>query len=291
MERKKQHKDTQGRKPNLGNNKDKRTPSKDAHSRKNTAAPSIEKFEIPDELRLNKYLAHAGVASRRKADELIAKGLIKVNGAVVSEVGQKIRQDDKVEFEGKVVRPERKVYILLNKPKGYITTTDDEKDRKTVMDLVKNAAVKLKLPYDLRLYPVGRLDRNTSGVLLITNDGDLSLKLTHPSNSMAKIYKAELDKPLKQEHFDALLKGSELEDGFAKIDELEYVDTTDGTVLGIEIHMGKNRIVRRLFEHYGYNVEKLDRMSFAGLTKKDLPRGKWRFLNEKEVMNLKHFKN
>jgi 23S rRNA pseudouridine2605 synthase len=242
-------------------------------------------------LRLNKYLAHAGVASRRKADELIAKGLIKVNGVVISEVGCKIKQDDKVEFEGKVVRPERKVYILLNKPKGYITTTDDEKDRKTVMDLVKNASVKLKLPYDLRLYPVGRLDRNTSGVLLITNDGDLSLKLTHPSNSMAKIYKAVLDKSLKQEHFDALISGTTLEDGVAKIDELAFVDTTDGTTLGIEIHMGKNRIVRRLFEHYGYVVEKLDRMSFAGLTKKDLPRGKWRFLNDKEVMNLKHFKN
>lgn len=259
--------------------------------RKKVESSPQEEFVIPEELRLNKYLAHAGVASRRKADDLIAKGLIKVNGKVVSEVGFKIKAEDKVEFEGKVVRPERKVYILLNKPKGYITTTDDEKDRKTVMDLVKGASAKLKLPYDLRLYPVGRLDRNTSGVLLITNDGDLSLKLTHPSNSMAKIYKASLDKPLKQEHFDALLTGTTLEDGFAKIDELAFVDTTDGTVLGLEIHMGKNRIVRRLFEHYGYVVEKLDRMSFAGLTKKDLPRGKWRFLGDKEVMNLKHFKN
>lgn len=259
--------------------------------KKRAPKEAIEEFIVPEELRLNKYLAHAGVASRRKADELIAKGLIKVNGKVVSEVGHKVKKEDKVEFEGKVVKPERKVYILLNKPKGYITTTDDEKDRKTVMDLVKGASAKLKLPYDLRLYPVGRLDRNTSGVLLITNDGDLSLKLTHPSNSMAKIYKATLDKPLKQEHFDALLMGTDLEDGHAKIDELAYVDTTDGTVLGLEIHMGKNRIVRRLFEHYGYVVEKLDRMSFAGLTKKDLPRGKWRFLSDKEVMNLKHFKN
>lgn len=244
---------------------------------------------IADEIRLNKFLAHSGVASRRKADELISQGLVKVNGKVVTEVGMKVNLRDKVEFEGKEVQPERKVYILLNKPKGYITTTDDDKDRRTVMDLVKSASVKLKLPYDLRLYPVGRLDRNTTGVLLITNDGDLSLKLTHPSNSMAKVYKATLNKGLSQEHFEALLKGTELEDGMAKIDELAYVDSKNGEVLGIEIHMGKNRIVRRLFEHYGYVVEKLDRMTFAGLTKKDLPRGKWRFLNEKEVRQLKHF--
>ena len=248
-----------------------------------------EEFETPKEIRLNKYLAHSGVASRRKADELISKGLVKVNGKVVSEVGMKVQARDKVVFEGKEVKPERKVYILLNKPKGYITTTDDEKDRKTVMDLVKSASVKLKLPYDLRLYPVGRLDRNTTGVLLITNDGDLSLTLTHPSNSMAKIYKATLNKPLAKEHFEALLEGTELEDGMAKIDELAYVDSKDGHILGIEIHMGKNRIVRRLFEHYGYVVEKLDRMTFAGLTKKDLPRGKWRFLSDKEVRQLKYF--
>lgn len=244
---------------------------------------------VPDEIRLNKYLAHSGVASRRKADELISQGLVKVNGKTVTEVGQKVTSRDKVEFEGKEVKPERKVYILLNKPKGYITTTDDDKDRRTVMDLIKSASAKLKLPYDLRLYPVGRLDRNTTGVLLITNDGDLSLKLTHPSNSMAKVYKATLNKGLSQEHFEALLKGTELEDGNAKIDELAYVDSKDGEVLGIEIHMGKNRIVRRLFEHYGYVVEKLDRMTFAGLTKKDLPRGKWRFLSDKEVRQLKHF--
>jgi 23S rRNA pseudouridine2605 synthase len=259
--------------------------------KRRTEEEPVKAFIIPEELRLNKYLAHAGVASRRKADELIVKGSVKVNGIVISEVGHKIKKDDKVEFEGKLVKPERKVYILLNKPKGHITTTDDEKDRKTVMDLVKGASAKLKLPYDLRLYPVGRLDRNTSGVLLITNDGDLSLKLTHPSNSMAKIYKVSLNKALKQDHFDALIQGTTLEDGFAKIDELAFVDTTDGMTLGIEIHMGKNRIVRRLFEHYGYVVEKLDRMSFAGLTKKDLPRGKWRFLSDKEVVNLKHFKN
>ena len=158
------------------------------------------------------------------------------------------------------------------------------------MDLVKNVSKQLKLPYDPRIYPVGRLDRNTSGVLLLTNDGDLSLRLTHPSHSMAKIYKVSLNKPLSQEHFDALKQGTELEDGFAEIDELAYVDTQDGTVLGVEIHMGKNRIVRRLFEHYGYVVEKLDRMVFAGLTKKDLPRGRWRLLTEKEIRQLKYLK-
>jgi 23S rRNA pseudouridine2605 synthase len=202
----------------------------------------------------------------------------------------KVKVTDMVEFEGKPVRPEKKIYVLLNKPRGYITTTDDDKDRKTVMDLVKNVSKQLKLPYDPRIYPVGRLDRNTSGVLLLTNDGDLSLRLTHPSHSMAKIYKVSLNKPLSQEHFDALKQGTELEDGLAEIDELAYVDTQDGTVLGVEIHMGKNRIVRRLFEHYGYVVEKLDRMVFAGLTKKDLPRGRWRLLTEKEIRQLKYLK-
>tara|TARA_B100001093_G_scaffold490817_1_gene530246 strand:+ start:761 stop:1558 length:798 start_codon:yes stop_codon:yes gene_type:complete len=249
-----------------------------------------QKHEIPQEIRLNKYLAHAGVASRRKADEFIGQGLIKVNGKLVKKIGCKVKLGDVVEYAGKVVRPEKKVYVLLNKPKGYITTTDDERDRKTVMDLVKNVSTKLKLPYEVRLYPVGRLDRNTSGVLLLTNDGDLSLKLTHPSNSMAKVYKASLNKPLSQEHFDLLLQGTELEDGMARIDELAYVDSKDGTILGIEIHMGKNRIVRRLFEHYGYVVEKLDRMIFAGLTKKDLPRGRWRILRDKEILRLRHFK-
>lgn len=249
-----------------------------------------EEKEAPSEIRLNKYLAHSGVASRRKADELISQGLVKVNGKIVAEVGHKVKPDDQVEYEGKIVRPEKKVYILLNKPKGYITTTDDERDRKTVMDLVKNVSTKLKIPYELRLYPVGRLDRNTSGVLLLTNDGDLSMKLTHPSFSMAKIYKATLNKPLSEEHFEALLEGTTLDDGLAKIDELAYVDSQDGRVLGIEIHMGKNRIVRRLFEHFGYVVEKLDRMVFAGLTKKDLPRGRWRALKDREVLQLKHFK-
>lgn len=262
----------------------KRKPTRKDESKNRPA----EKYE--NEFRLNKYLAHAGVASRRKADELISQGLVKVNGKVISTPGMKVKVTDMVEFEGKPVRPEKKIYVLLNKPRGYITTTDDDKDRKTVMDLVKNVSKQLKLPYDPRIYPVGRLDRNTSGVLLLTNDGDLSLRLTHPSHSMAKIYKVSLNKPLSQEHFDALKQGTELEDGFAEIDELAYVDTQDGTVLGVEIHMGKNRIVRRLFEHYGYVVEKLDRMVFAGLTKKDLPRGRWRLLTEKEIRQLKYLK-
>lgn len=238
-------------------------------------------------MRLNKYLAHAGVASRRKADELILKGLVKVNGKKVLEVGQKINMKDLVEYEGKPVKPERKVYIIMNKPKGFITTTDDEKDRRTVMDIVKNASAKLNLGYDLRLYPVGRLDRNTTGVLLITNDGELSMKLTHPSNEITKVYKATLDKALTEEHFEALQLGTQLEDGMAKVDEIAYVDTNDGMTIGLEIHIGRNRIVRRLFEHYGYVVEKLDRMSFAGLTKKNMARGQWRFLNDKEVSQLK----
>lgn len=259
-------------------------------SRRDNTKKGESALQEQEELRLNKYLAHAGVASRRKADELISQGLIKVNGKVADTPGIKVKKDDVVEYEGRPVRPERKIYVLLNKPKGYITTTDDDKNRKTVMDLVKNVSKQLKIPYDPRIYPVGRLDRNTTGVLLLTNDGDLSLRLTHPSNSMAKVYKVSLDKPLSQEHFESLKRGTQLEDGLAEVDELAYVDTQDGRVLGIEIHMGKNRIVRRLFEHYGYVVEKLDRMVFAGLTKKDLPRGRWRLLTDKEVRQLKYLK-
>lgn len=259
-------------------------------ARRDTSKKQDAQKPEQEDLRLNKYLAHAGVASRRKADELISQGLVKVNGKVADTPGIKVKKGDLVEYEGQAVRPERKVYVLLNKPKGYITTTDDDKNRKTVMDLVKNVSKQLKIPYDLRIYPVGRLDRNTTGVLLLTNDGDLSLRLTHPSNSMAKIYKVTLDKPLTQEHFESLQRGTQLEDGLAEVDELAFVDTEDGTVLGVEIHMGKNRIVRRLFEHYGYVVEKLDRMVFAGLTKKDLPRGRWRFLTENEVRQLKYLK-
>lgn len=240
-----------------------------------------------EEMRLNKYLAHSGVASRRKSDEYIVEGLVKVNGEVVKEVGYKVKLSDKVEYSGKLVNPEKKVYVLLNKPKGYITTTDDEKDRRTVMDLVKGVYGKLKISTPLRLYPVGRLDRNTTGVLLITNDGDLSKKLTHPSSSVAKVYKAILDKPLLKEHFEAIAKGTTLEDGHVPIIEIAYPETNNPNIVGLEIHLGRNRVVRRLFEHYGYTVEKLDRVLFAGLTKKDLPRGRWRLLTDIEVRELK----
>jgi 23S rRNA pseudouridine2605 synthase len=233
-----------------------------------------------DDIRLNKYIANAGLCSRREADELIASGMIKVNGKVVTEMGYKVKDSDTVKYGKDVLSRERMMYILLNKPKDFITTMDDPEERKTVMDLVSGACKE-------RVYPVGRLDRNTTGLLLLTNDGELTEKLTHPSGNVKKIYQAELDKPFTEEHFDQLKEGIELEDGFIKPDQLAYV-TPDAEVVGIEIHSGKNRIVRRIFEHLGYEVTKLDRTTFGGLTKKDLPRGKWRFLSEKEVIMLKY---
>lgn len=231
--------------------------------------------------RLNKYLSNAGIASRRKADELIQKGLVEVNGEVVKEMGYKVQTEDVVTFKGKKVSPGKKVYILLNKSKDYITTTSDEKDRKTVLDLVKNATTE-------RLFPVGRLDRNTTGLLILTNDGELSQTLAHPSSSVEKIYAVELDKQVKQEDLFKIAKGLKLEDGVALVDEVAYADPNDKRQIGIALHIGKNRIVRRIFEHLDYKVKKLDRVVYAGLTKKDLPRGKWRFLSEQEVIRLKH---
>jgi 23S rRNA pseudouridine2605 synthase len=207
-----------------------------------------------------------------------------VNGAAVLEPGHKVQVSDAVVVNGKKIQPVQDlVYILLNKPKDYITTTDDEKGRKTVLDLIKRAT-------PIKVYPVGRLDRNTSGVLLLTNDGDLTQKLTHPSNEIKKVYAVGLDKPLSKAHFDEILKGVPLEDGLAQVDTLAFTDTADKTQVGIEIHSGRNRIVRRIFEHYGYDVKTLDRVVFAGLTKKNVDRGKWRFLSEKEVRDLKYFK-
>lgn len=237
------------------------------------------KPEIPDEIRLNKYIANAGVCSRREADQLIADGKIKVNGEVVTELGFKVKRSDKVVYNGKALRAESLQYVLLNKPTGYITTVTDPRGRSTVMDLVKDAC-------DERIYPVGRLDRNTSGLLLLTNDGELAKKLTHPSHRVKKIYQVTLNKPITKNHFDEILKGVKLEDGMAVPDEMAIVGT-DNMVLGIEIHIGRNRIVRRIFEHMGYMVDKLDRVMFGTLTKKNLPRGKYRHLTPKEVMQLK----
>lgn len=254
-------------------------------NRKDYAAPRLPKTRpMPEEgMRLNKFLAHAGVASRRKADEIIAQGLIKVNGSPVLEMGHKVLPTDTVTFDGtKVTIRQQFFYILLNKPKNYITTTNDEKDRKTVMALVENAT-------DERIYPVGRLDRATTGLLLLTNDGDLAQKLTHPKHGVKKIYHVTLSKPVTEGDLERIALGLTLEDGPAPVDQVAHVDNKDLTQVGIQIHIGKNRIVRRIFEHLGYSVEKLDRVYYAGLTKKDLPRGRWRHLDEKEVIMLKHF--
>jgi 23S rRNA pseudouridine2605 synthase len=232
-----------------------------------------------DEMRLNRYIANAGVCSRRDADKLIAQGLITVNGNVVTEMGVVVKKADKVEYEGRTLSVEALVYVLLNKPKDVVTTMEDPHATKTVMDLVSDAC-------DERIYPVGRLDRNTTGVLLLTNDGDLAKKLTHPSYDVKKIYHAFLDKNVDKGHLTEMANGIELEDGFIKADDISYVED-DRSQVGIEIHSGRNRIVRRMFEHYGYKVEKLDRVYFAGLTKKNLQRGHWRYLDPKEVTLLK----
>ena len=236
-----------------------------------------------DLMPLNKFVAHSGVCSRRDAAELIRKGEVKVNDVVVLEPGTKVSPRDTITIKGKKLTPSKNlVYILLNKPKDYITTLDDPEGRKTVLDLIKRAT-------DERVYPVGRLDRNTSGVLLITNDGDLAQILSHPSNLIKKIYEVRLDKPVTKADFDKLLQGLQLEDGFIQPDALGYTDPKDKTIIGIEIHSGRNRIVRRMFESLGYDVRNLDRVTYAGLTKKNVQRGKWRFLTEKEVRILRHF--
>ncbi len=252
----------------------------------------VDMPKVSDDIRLNKYLAHSGVASRRKADELIKDGKVKVNGKVVVEMGYKVKANDDIEFEGKKLNMEKKYYVLLNKPKDFITTVKDEKDRRTVMELLRGAYAQIKSPTVPRLYPVGRLDRNTTGVLLVTNDGELAQKLTHPSSEIRKVYHVVLDKKLMKEDFDKIAEGGVvLEDGIAEVDEIAYPNSKNRAEVGIQIHTGKNRFIRRLFESLGYEVEKLDRVFFAGLTKKDLPRGRWRFLTEEEVRLLKHFMN
>ena len=240
----------------------------------------IEAIDPNTEIRLNKFMANAGICSRREADEFITQGKVKVNGNVVTELGVKITPTDVVEYEEKVVTPERKCYVLLNKPKDCVTTSDDPNGRLTVLDLVKNACRE-------RIYPVGRLDRNTTGVLLLTNDGDLASKLTHPKFVKKKIYHVWTDKDITEEDMQRIADGIELEDGEIHADAISYVSDTDRNQAGIEIHSGRNRIVRRIFEHLGYRVTKLDRVYFAGLTKKNLPRGRWRYLTQEEVNFLR----
>ncbi len=231
-------------------------------------------------MRLNRFLAHAGICSRREADVFIKAGLVKVNNKVVTEMGYIVGQMDEVRYNDSIIKSEKKVYLLLNKPKGFITTSDDPKARKTVMDLVAGACKE-------RVYPVGRLDRATTGVLLFTNDGDMTDKLLHPSKGAQKIYEVVLDKVLSRGDLQKIADGITLEDGLAQVDGISYVDDKDKKHIGIEIHIGKNRIVRRIFESLGYEVTKLDRVFFAGLTKKRLERGHWRFLTEKEVNFLR----
>ncbi|KXB38326.1 pseudouridylate synthase [Bacteroidales bacterium KA00344] len=239
-----------------------------------------ENIDPNEPLRLNKFLANAGICSRREADEYIQSGVVSVNGEVVTELGTKVLRSDEVKFHDQVVTLEKKVYVLLNKPKGFVTTSDDPQQRKTVMDLVKDACPE-------RIYPVGRLDRNTTGVLLLTNDGDMASKLTHPKFLKKKVYHVFLDKNVAIEDLQKIAEGIELEDGEIHADAVEYADEHDKSQVGIEIHSGKNRIVRRIFEALGYRVTRLDRVLFAGLTKKNLRRGDWRFLTEREVEMLR----
>ena len=260
-----------------------RTPGYDPnakYSQKKRIEYKEENYDPNEPIRLNKYLANAGVCSRREADEFIQAGVVTVNGQVVTELGTKILRTDEVKFHDQPVSLEKKVYVLLNKPKDYVTTSDDPQQRKTVMDLVKGACPE-------RIYPVGRLDRNTTGVLLLTNDGDLASKLTHPKFLKKKIYHVYLDKNVTAHDLQQIADGIILDDGEIKADAVEYADPVDKKQVGIEIHSGKNRIVRRIFESLGYKVTKLDRVQFAGLTKKNVRRGDWRYLTEEEVDRLR----
>lgn len=253
------------------------SPFHKSKTRKGDPLPSFNE----DEIRLNKYLSNAGVCSRREADVLIQTGVVSVNGKIVTELGFKVKPGDKISYDGETINAETKRYVLLNKPKDFITTMDDPWGRKTVMSLVMKACKE-------RIYPVGRLDRDTTGLLLFTNDGDMAKKLTHPRYEARKIYNVETNKPVTTEHLEALRNGITLEDGPIRCDAAEYVsDGASAREVGVEIHSGKNRIVRRMFEKLGYEVVKLDRVMFAGLTKKDLPRGFYRHLTEHEVAFLK----
>ena len=242
--------------------------------------PNSGKREIPQGIRLNKYIANTGVCSRREADTLILSGIIQVNGKTITQLGTRVGPRDVVTHKGKKLQGEKKVYILLNKPKDCVTTVKDTHGRKTVLDLVRGCCAE-------RIYPVGRLDRNTTGVLLLTNDGALAEALTHPSYNRKKVYHVFLDRNLRPDDLGQISNGIELEDGFIRPDSIQYVDAKDKKQVGMEIHSGKNRIVRRIFEHLDYRIEKLDRVYFAGLTKKGVSRGHWRHLTEKEIATLK----
>ena len=272
------------RNDNYNRNEGYRKPYKKPYGNYQSNAASVEYAPTPaTEIRLNKYIADAGICSRRNADMYISAGNVTVNGEVMTTLGYRVKPTDEVRFDGKLLSSEKKEYILLNKPKGFITTTNDEKGRKTVMDLVANAT-------NARILPVGRLDRATTGLLLLTNDGELTKKLTHPTHGVRKIYHVILDRKLEYKDFIAIEQGLELEDGFIQVDEISYVDQKPKNEIGIKIHSGRNRIVRRIFEHLGYQVDKLDRVVFAGLTKKDLPRGHWRRLTQQEVINLRNMR-
>lgn len=273
-------KDFSGKEKRYVKNDDTSSPEKKIMRSRNK--PAETKSKDSGLIRLNRYIANAGICSRRKADELIEAGVVSVNGEVVSELGAKIDPiKDVIRYNGETLKREKMVYVLLNKPKDYITTTDDPQERRTVMQLVEKASRE-------RIYPVGRLDRNTTGLLLLTNDGDLADKLSHPKNSITKIYNIELDKSLTQGDLNKIAYGIELEDGVIKPDAVSYVTGGSKREVGIQIHSGKNRIVRRIFEHLGYDVVKLDRVIYGSLTKKDLTRGRWRYLEEKEIIQLKH---
>lgn len=259
--------------------RDQDAPAKTMRGRKNPAAPKAKDDGL---IRLNRYISNAGICSRRKADELIIAGVVSVNGVVVDELGAKVDPTkDDIKYNGETLRREKMVYVLLNKPKDYITTTEDPQERRTVMHLVEKATKE-------RIYPIGRLDRNTTGLLLMTNDGELADKLSHPRSNISKLYQVELSKALTQGDLNKIGFGVELEDGVIKPDAVSYVAGGSKREVGIQIHSGKNRVVRRIFESLGYEVVKLDRVVYANLTKKDLPRGKWRFLDEKEIIQLKH---
>lgn len=256
-------------------------PKRQTHESTSKQSSENQIQDGPKLIRLNKYIADAGICSRREADKLIENGNILLNGKVVTELGTKVKPGDEVVYNGKTLRSEKLRYLLLNKPKGFIATSDDPENRHTVMNLVEKACAE-------RIYSVGRLDRNTTGLLLFTNDGELTTRLTHPKHGVKKLYHVVLDKPLSKNDLLRIMEGIELEDGTIKPDKINWVtDEMDKRHVGIELHSGRNRIVRRIFEQLGYEVIRLDRVIFAGLTKKDLPRGKWRFLEEKEVNILK----